>query len=626
MSTSYDALVGSDSQQGREPREAKLTEKGEEYFKNQKDSLHRKLQSASKVLRECIVDSEPLPKSISLLENTEGTLQSTFQRYNTCANDYLDFLSRSRDPDSAQELENYWPVMTDLKKQFNNLMEKIHLKIESADGRTSRTSRSTRSSASLVASKRAKAESEKVKLQFVKKETEIKKKQFEKTLQLEVLEQEKTAAAADAEATYLKKQCEDDIVNSTESVVPPEEEMSPFDKTLNYLDRLNSPVIPSQPLSPQAPPFTPKPRKTPEVESSTPGIDNQNVNRALIDSTPHHPIIQTRQVDSSSTHPVNSLHDTSNFLIKKNILLESFQQQQFQDRPDRYIVWKTQFRTMVTDIKCSPLEEISLLTTSIHKDSDAYRLVMSARTSCASNPQQCLHTIWNRMDERFGSAELVEASLKARLMDLPDFMDRKKLYALHDLLTEVETVKNLSEYSTIFSYLDSSLGVKPIIQKLSKQIQEKWVTRATNYKKQHAVLFPPFAEFVKFIEEMSIIRNDPGLMYEIPKETNLVQKSVNKNRLVYVTTRKTDISAGNSRNSSHLCLIHKGSKHTINECIAFRSRSLENRKAILRNHNICLKCCETSDHFAARCKSKIYCDICEESDFHCTALHPLEDS
>lgn len=195
---------------------------------------------------------------------------------------------------------------------------------------------------------------------------------------------------------------------------------------------------------------------------------------------------------------------------------------------------------MVTDIKCSPLEEISLLTTSIHKDSDAYRLVMSARTSCASNPQQCLHTIWNRMDERFGSAELVEASLKARLMDLPDFMDRKKLYALHDLLTEVETVKNLSEYSTIFSYLDSSLGVRPIIQKLSKQIQEKWVTRATNYKKQHAVLFPPFTEFVKFIEEMSIIRNDPGLMYEIPKETNLVQKSVNKNRLVYVTTRKTD--------------------------------------------------------------------------------------
>lgn len=124
-------------------------------------------------------------------------------------------------------------------------------------------------------------------------------------------------------------------MNSTESVDPPKK-MSPFDKTINYLDGLNSPVVrPTQPLSPPASPFTSIPREVPEVESSTPGIDNRNVNRALIDSTPHHPIIQTRQVDSSSTHPVNSLHDTSNFLIKKNILLESFQQQQFQDRPDR---------------------------------------------------------------------------------------------------------------------------------------------------------------------------------------------------------------------------------------------------------------------------------------------------
>lgn len=46
MSTSCDALVGSDCQQGSEPREAKLREKEEEYFKNQKDILHRKLQSA----------------------------------------------------------------------------------------------------------------------------------------------------------------------------------------------------------------------------------------------------------------------------------------------------------------------------------------------------------------------------------------------------------------------------------------------------------------------------------------------------------------------------------------------------------------------------------------------------
>lgn len=78
--------------------------------------------------------------------------------------------------------------MIDLKKQFNNLMEKIYLKIELVNGRILRISCLIRLSVSFVVSKRVKVELEKVKFQFVKKEIEIKKEQFEKLLQLEVLE------------------------------------------------------------------------------------------------------------------------------------------------------------------------------------------------------------------------------------------------------------------------------------------------------------------------------------------------------------------------------------------------------------------------------------------------------
>lgn len=91
-----------------------------------------------------------------------------------------------------------------------------------------------------------------------------------------------------------------------------------------------------------------------------------------------------------------------------------------------------------------------------------------------------------------------------------------------------------------------------------------------------------------------------------------------------MTTRKTDIfSANPSEKTKHVCIIHRGSKHTINECRAFQSKSLENR-TLLRNHNICLRCCETSDHFANKCQTKTCCDICK-SNLHCTALHPLDD-
>ena len=79
--------------------------------------------------------------------------------------------------------------------------------------------------------------------------------------------------------------------------------------------------------------------------------------------------------------------DISTLFIKKNILLETFQQQGFDDKPDRYVVWKNQFKNIVAEIKCSALETITLLTNCINKNTDAYRLVMSTRSSCVVNPE-----------------------------------------------------------------------------------------------------------------------------------------------------------------------------------------------------------------------------------------------
>ena len=550
------------------------TEKGEQYFENQRNTHLRKVKSTSQILIDCIINSAPLPKSPTALENLETSLEGAFNRYDRSANDYLDFLSRSSKPEASKELEEYWPVMNDIKRQLNEVIEKIHVKKESSEVK-SHSSSSLASSASLVTSKkRAKAEFEKIKLQFLKKEAEIKKEHFQKSIELELLQQEKMVAAADAEASYLEKQLIDDGENR-EHMALPKEEITPFNKTMNYLEGLVSPSKPEpHALSTQATAFVPAAHSAnADVETAA-----SEFQRQITFSEPS-PQVHPKPTTQLDTHVVstprsfNPMHDTSSFLIKKNILLESLQQQQFEDRPDRYIVWKRQFKSMVTDINCSPLEEISLLTNCIRKESDAYKLVMSARTSCASNPVQCLHTIWSRMDERFGSAELLQSSLKTRLSDLPDLTDRKQLYALHDLLTEIEAVKNLQEYSVTISYLDSSLGIKPVIQKLPRHIQEKWVNRVVSYKKGNPVLFPPFAEFVRFIGEMSVIRSDPGLIYEMSKPTSHTKRNVNRNRTVSVTTRKTNTSFENPKDTTQGCLLHRGAKHTINECKAFLTRS-----------------------------------------------------
>lgn len=70
---------------------------------------------------------------------------------------------------------------------------------------------------------------------------------------------------------------------------------------------------------------------------------------------------------------------------------------------------------------------------------------------------------------------------------------------------------------------------------------------------------------------------------------------------------------------SRECQIHK-KPHSLKKCRAFRERTLEERKAYLKEHNICFRCCDSSTHQARNCKEEITCSECN-SDKHIAALH-----
>ena len=88
--------------------------------------------------------------------------------------------------------------------------------------------------------------------------------------------------------------------------------------------------------------------------------------------------------------------------------------------------------------------------------------------------------------------------------------DTAKWYELADILSEISALKDDAEYSTALACFDSSVGVMPIVCKLPHNIQEKWAVKVYHFKEEHAVLYPPFEEFVKFINILAKIRNDPA--------------------------------------------------------------------------------------------------------------------
>ncbi len=74
---------------------------------------------------------------------------------------------------------------------------------------------------------------------------------------------------------------------------------------------------------------------------------------------------------------------------------------------------------------------------------------------------------------------------------------------------EIQAAKQ-DGYLMGLSYLDTSRGVNPIIQKLPFSLQEKWLTVGSKYKEDYRVSFPPFNFLVDFVSRQAKIRNYPS--------------------------------------------------------------------------------------------------------------------
>ena len=133
----------------------------------------------------------------------------------------------------------------------------------------------------------------------------------------------------------------------------------------------------------------------------------------------------------------------------------------------------------------------------------------------------------NRLGERYGSPELIEAALKRKLETLFIFQVsfcqfvtmKEKLYIISDILTEIESSMEDVNLRDLLPYFNTSSGEIPIVSKLPPTLERKWTSRASKYKKMQSVVFPPFREFSVFIREQSIITSHTGFSY-VPPEKN----------------------------------------------------------------------------------------------------------
>lgn len=103
----------------------------------------------------------------------------------------------------------------------------------------------------------------------------------------------------------------------------------------------------------------------------------------------------------------------------------------------------------------------------------------------------------------------------------------------------------------------------------------------------------------------------------VPVSGRLPPKIFNTNRPIVV--HKTNISSTDIDPKEN-CPLHN-KPHPLKKCRTFRNKSIDDRKAFLKQKGICFRCLSSVSHIAKDCKASIICSECE-SIGHDTAMHP----
>ncbi|XP_013396919.2 uncharacterized protein LOC106163784 [Lingula anatina] len=340
---------------------------------------------------------------------------------------------------------------------------------------TSARSRSVSSSGtSSTIRKRAKAEAARARLKFAEQEVELKKRQAileeqnviraaernrqkgELEAELELLMERKSHAAAEAEAQVL----EDEEIQLFPHRRRPESPGLPIESAVNrtaaFVERHSAATIHTQQsdtrqsvsavTAPQFLEIARRPEPVPSAVTSTevpqlPRVLPEQLNPNASEFTP-------------ATENGREMTGIMNYLLKKELLLTRLTK--FQETPETYASWKESFVSMKKDLALSASEEVDLLIRWLGPTSRKHAI--SIKTANPSQPQKAVKEIWERLEERYGSPELIESVLRKKIDMFPKLTskDTLKLYELLDLLSEIQAFKEDELCGLTLSYLDSA--------------------------------------------------------------------------------------------------------------------------------------------------------------------------
>ena len=506
--------------------------------------------------------------------------------------------------------------------------------LQSQHTRASRSSVGSKASLA-IARARAKAEAAQARAAYTKREIELKVERARIEATFQALQVEKERDAAQAEADILEAGLMDAASGcsvKTPISLPPQNSRQRTEDYVRDLAHVTSPPPEIEENMEEAKPSfqTPNIKAKREDEHLNDGYGALpfETKHQVLDqagATPHTPHKSPTYLHRNSEYDrTPTTYDLAKCLARNQLVTTGLIT--FDDRPENYWAWKSSFQSAIAGLDLTYREELDLLSKWLGRESSEQ--VRRIKAANIRNAQAGLVMAWERLEETYGSPEAIERALFTKLENFPKLTNKEpqKLRALGDLLLELDAAK-ADGYLPGLSYLDTSRGVHPIVEKLPYNLQDKWMSFGSKFKRDYKVSFPPFSVFVHFVCTEAKARTDPSFNFATstaPSERRERSDKYNRPSIsVHKMTVSPPMKSGGEKklvDLGKLCPIHE-KPHPLRKCRGFREKTLEERKQFLKENSICFRCCSSYDHFAKDCKDEVQCRECQ-SNRHPTALHP----
>ena len=236
--------------------------------------------------------------------------------------------------------------------------------------------------------------------------------------------------------------------------------------------------------------------------------------------------------------------------------------------------------------------------------------------------RQAYEDVWKDLYERFGQPHIIGRCCEERLSEVSKIIqfDSDRLENLAVLMKRcLISLKHTAGSATI-----NSVGfISSIANKLPFDMRKRWTSAAYKIQQRDKkiAVFDDFAKFVISESEEANLTFYRAIFAPGSHKSTISGALKSKTRAFNIVAQQKlmdpSIKDGSSVPKEELSCACCGQPHKLDKCKDFRSKTVSERKAVVRRKYLCFRCL-LSGHGVKNCNSKRTCDVesCQSSSHH----------